>query len=405
MGWYFMYQKLVSHNDDIRGLVEKGYAVSFDSNYLVIRDIPYLDNESNLQKGAFVTKLEFINENKVAQQDHQVFFAGGIPHQLDKSPIPNLGGGPTSLALSDKCSDIVVQRSFSNKPKVDGALVGFPDFFAKIESYTSIVSGPAIDLYGISPYTFNTDSSEDGNSVFRLHDTLTSRAEITDLSRRFENETVVIIGLGGTGAYLLDFLVKTPVKEIRAFDPDSFCVHNAYRSPGKLDLNDLGKTKAEIYKNRYENFRKGIDIRPEFINQDSGKLLDGATFAFVCVDKGSARKEIFELLIGLGIPYIDVGMGLKRKNELLTGLIRTTYFPPDRARELTDKGLAELNDGPENIYRTNIQIGELNAFNASLAIIRYKQLKGFYKEESSNITHVFNIVNLETTGDNCNECD
>ena len=45
---------------------------------------------------------------------------------------------------------------------------------------------------------------------------------------------MAVIGLGGTGSYLIDFLVKTPVKEIRAFDPDRFFVHNAFRSPGRL---------------------------------------------------------------------------------------------------------------------------------------------------------------------------
>ena len=394
-----MFQKLVSHNNDLSSLVDKGYAVAFDSNYLVIRDIPYLDNEGKLQIGAFVTQLKFIDQNQVKQEDHQVFFAGGIPYQLDGTPISNLGGGTTTLALSKKCDDVIVQRSFSNKPKINGTWGLFSDFFEKIESYTCIISGPAIDRYGVTPFTFNTDTNEDENSVFKFHDTLTSRAEITDLSTKFEHDIVILIGLGGTGAYLLDFLVKTPVKEIRAFDPDFFHVHNAFRSPGKLDPAELGKRKAEIYKTRYENFRHGLEIRPEFIDHTSEALLFGATFAFVCVDKGSSRKEIFELLIRMGIPFIDVGMGLKRKEELLTGLIRTTYYPNNRSTELLDKNLAELNDGPENIYRKNIQIGELNALNASIAIIRYKQLKSFYNEDIYNINHIFNIADLNTIGD------
>ena len=46
-----MFLKLVNHNDDLRRLVEKGYAIAFDSNHLVVRDIPYLDSESRLQVG------------------------------------------------------------------------------------------------------------------------------------------------------------------------------------------------------------------------------------------------------------------------------------------------------------------------------------------------------------------
>lgn len=391
-----MFQRLVSHNDDIRRLVEKGYAVAFDSNYLVVRDIPFLDDQGQSRNGALVTKLVFIDQNRVTQEDHQVFFAGGHPYQLDGTPIANLGGGTTSLALSERCADVVVERTFSSKPIPEGK---FADFFAKIESYVGILSGPAIERHGAQPYTFRSDSTVINNSVFKFQDTLTSRAEITELASKFENDVVAVIGLGGTGAYLLDFLVKTPVREIRAFDLDEFHVHNAFRSPGKLDSSELGKLKSEIYEARYENFRHGLRVFNEFVDATCIDAMEGVTFAFVCVDKGSSRAGIFELLISKGIPFIDVGMGLSRKQGTLNGMVRTTYYPPDRAAELRDRQLAELKDGPENLYRTNIQIGELNALNASLAIIRYKQLRGFYFEELSNIHLLFGVADLKVAGE------
>ena len=67
---------------------------------------------------------------------------------------------------------------------------------------------------------------------------------------------IAIIGLGGTGAYVLDFLVKTPVRKFGHLT-DPFHVHNAFRSPGKLEPSELGKPKAEVYLSRYENFRTG----------------------------------------------------------------------------------------------------------------------------------------------------
>ena len=135
-----MYRKLVSHNPDLQRLVERGYAVAFDdANYLVIRDIPYLDALGEVQKGAIVSKLVFVDDAHVRQDDHQVFFAGGVPHELDGEPIRNLGGGRTSLAMSQASADIFVQRSFSNKPRATGC---FANFEAKIDSYVGIISGP-----------------------------------------------------------------------------------------------------------------------------------------------------------------------------------------------------------------------------------------------------------------------
>lgn len=391
-----MFQRLVSHNDDIRRLLETGYAIACDSNYLVVRDIPYLDGDRKLQIGAIVSKLEFIDQDRVIQTDHQIFFAGSVPHGLDGTPIQNLGGGPTQLALSEASQDVVVQRSFSNKPITTGK---FQDFFEKIESYVTIISGPARALHGATPYTFRIMKEVGSDSVFEFHDTLTSRAEITDLSAKFKDDVIAVIGLGGTGGYVLDFMVKTQVREIRAFDLDPFHVHNAFRSPGRVEADEFRKTKAEVYLLRYSNFRKGLSILPKFIDASCSDDLNGVTFAFVCVDKGSSRAEIFDLLISKNIAFIDVGMGLNRKRGPLNGMIRVTYYSAEQAQKVRDMRLAEVVDSPQDVYRTNIQISELNALNACLAVIKFKQLRGFYFEEPPYYNLLFDVGDLNITGE------
>ncbi|MFQ6600321.1 ThiF family adenylyltransferase [Flavobacterium sp. C3NV] len=382
---------LVSHNEDLKKLVDKGYAVSMIDNYLVVRDIPYLDDKKNLHIGEIVSKVIFIDEVHVRLEDHQIFFCGSHPHELTGKPIANLGGGATNLYLSE--GGIVVQRSFSNKP--DG---GFTDFFEKIESYVSLFSGPAMSLFDITPFTFRLVETN-SESVFKFHDTLTSRAGIGDLSAKLNNDVVAIIGLGGTGSYLLDFLVNTPVKEIKAFDLDDFHVHNAYRSPGKTSANEFGKKKAEVYRKRYSHFRKNINIYPKYIQSDSDKDLFGVTFAFVCVDKGSSRKEIFDLLIRLKIPFIDVGMGLDRNAGAISGTLRTTYFSENEAQSIFGKNVVPVTNIPEDVYRNNIQISELNALNACLAVVRYKQLRGFYVDDSSYYNILFTLDNFQSLGE------
>jgi hypothetical protein len=390
-----VFHQLVNHNDDLRRLVEKGYAIAIDGGYLIVRDIPYLDAQGQLQWGAFAAKLESVAKLTVKQDDHQVWFAGSFPHGLDGKPIPNLGGGETPLPLGEASKDVVVQRRFSNKPKDTGV---FRDFFDKIESYVRIISGPAMERHGADPLTFRAVETVP-DSVFKFHDTLTSRTEITDLSARFSQDVVAVIGLGGTGAYVLDFLVKTPVREIRAYDFDVYHVHNAFRSPGRLEEGELGKGKAEVYAGRYESFRHRLKIERKYIDSSTAADLEGVTFAFVCVDKGSARSEIFDLLISKGIPFIDVGMGLNRKRGPINGMIRATYHAADNAAAVREKQLAEMSDLPDDIYRTNIQISEINALNACLAVIRFKQLRGFYFEELPYYHLLLNIGDLKVIGD------
>jgi hypothetical protein len=392
-----MSQILVSRNDDLRRLVEKGYAVGFDSNYLIVRDIPYLNNTGEVKWGAIVAKLVHVTPEKVTQENHQILFAGGSPYGLDGTPVPNLSDRPHTLALSPAAKDVVVERSFSNKRMVNGAMVNYDDFFDKIHSYTGFISGPAKEK-GASPYTFRIVESAPPDSVFKFQDTLTSRAEITDLAAKFKDEVVAIIGLGGSGAYLLDFMVKAPVREIRAYDGDDFHIHTAYRSPGHVEEAEFGQKKADVYGQRYDNFRKGLSIEAKYVDASTAKEFDGVTFAFVCVDKGSARREIFDLLMAQRIPFIDVDMGLHRRDERLAGMMRTTYYSAEDASRVRDKGIAELQDAPDNIYRTSIQIAELNALNAALAVIRYKQIRGFYFEQVPNFYLTFDVADLRIAG-------
>jgi molybdopterin/thiamine biosynthesis adenylyltransferase len=227
-----------------------------------------------------------------------------------------------------------------------------------------------------------------------------SRAEITDLAQKFAGDDVAVIGLGGTGSYLLDFLVKTRSPSIRGFDPDVFYVHNAFRSPGLIPAEDYGRSKAEVYQARHDNFRNGLIIHRKFIDESSADDLAGVTFAFVCVDKGTSRKGIFDLLLTLGIPFIDVGMGLRRQNGPLSGMQRVTYYSKDNGTKVRQMCLADEADDPDDIYRTNIQIGELNALNACLAVIKFKQLRGFYHKAESPYHLLFDIADIKIVGTN-----
>jgi hypothetical protein len=391
-----MFHQLVSHNEDIRRLVDKGYAVAFDSNnYLVVRDIPYLDDQRYLQWGAIVAKFVDAGQDRIVQDDHQIFFAGSVPHGLDAKAVPNLGGGAKTLALSEASKDVVVQRSFSNKPQPDGK---YADFFEKIESYVNQISGPAIHLHGANPLTYRLVEGGESNSPFKFRDTLTSRAEIGDLAAKFKDDVVAVIGLGGTGAYVLDFLAKTRVKEIRGFDSDRYYVHNAFRSPGKVEDAEVGKLKTEVYQGRYDNFHTGLKITQKLIDASCVEDIEGVTFAFVCVDKGSSRAGIFDLLIARKIPFIDVGMGFNRDKGGLDGMVRTTYYSVEHGQKTRDENWAQLADRKDDIYRTNIQIGELNALNACLAVIKYKQLRGFYIQGVPYYHLLFELGNLKLHG-------
>lgn len=170
-------------------------------------------------------------------------------------------------------------------------------------------------------------------------------------------------------------------------------------TPGRTEESEFTLPKAEVYGNRYSNFRDGLTAKAIFIDKDSADELNGVTFAFVCVDKGSSRSAIFDVLLAKKIPFIDVGMGLKRRGGALSGMARLTYYSAEYGPEILRKGFAELADNPKDMYRTNIQIGELNALNAALAVIRFKQIRGFYFNDASYHHLLFDLSDLKTVGE------
>ena len=222
----------------------------------------------------------------------------------------------------------------------------------------------------------------DKGNVFRSPDTNSSRAEIDYINAKFHSLKVGIIGVGGTGSYILDHVSKTAVQEMHIYDADVYQVHNAFRAPGATAGDEFGKPgmekKVEYFYQKYSKMHTGIIPHPENIddqNIDELKILD---YIFVSVDKTDVRKFICGALSVFGIPFIDCGMGLEINSDSLIGTLRVTTSTKDKSDHLDDRiGTAKDRD---NIYASNIQVSELNCLNAVLAVVKWKKLVGFYQD-------------------------
>jgi hypothetical protein len=222
---------------------------------------------------------------------------------------------------------------------------------------------------------------DDENSVFEYIDTASSRAGIAAVSAKLERGRVGIVGIGGTGAYLLDLVAKTPVPEIHLWDGDLFLQHNAFRAPGgaSIDELELRPKKVEHFAAVYSRMRRGVVAHPEYVTDENVAELCELDFVFLALDDGEARKMIVQALERAGVPFIDVGMGIYEADGALGGLVRvTTSTPQRRSHVWNDRRIPFGAEAGDNEYDRNIQIADLNALNATLAVIKWKKLWGFY---------------------------
>lgn len=369
-----MSSTLFDRNSDLRKLRDEGYdlALSAGNNHLVVKGVPYVTSATQVKYGTLIAALNLAGDVLNPPKDHVIHFIGDQPCNMDGTVIAGIvnSSGPQNL---DK--DLRSDRTFSGRPETP-----FTSYHEKISRYVQILDGPARALDPtVTARTFPPYEMQDHESVFKYADTASSRAQITALSARLEANKTAIVGVGGTGSYLLDFLTKVPIREIHIFDDDVFSSHNAFRAPGAASLEALRarRTKVAYHKDVYEQMRHAIIAHEYTLTGDNVSELDTMEFVFLCMDGGANKKAIVERLISKGIGFIDVGMGLDAECHAIAGLVTTTTFTAAKSDHLASR-LSFAEPGPDDEYDTNIQLVELNALNAALAVIKWKKLRGFY---------------------------
>jgi hypothetical protein len=373
-----MSAQLIALSPDLSRLREEGYEVDIREDHIVVTNVPYVTAEQRIERGMLAISLTTSGERTGPPVDHTVWWQGSMPCHRDGRPIARIdAGGGQQLA-----PDLIVDRRFSSKPMPAGR---YGDFYEQLTGYIAIVAheAQAIDPTATAR-TFAPVETQEDESVFRYNDSAASRAGIKLANSKLEVPRVAIVGLGGTGSYVLDLLSKTPVREIHLFDGDHFLNHNAFRAPGAIGIDDLRQRplKVTYFQEVYDRLHRHVIAHEYALGERNAAELDDMSFVFVCIDSGQAKRAIVEHLENRDIAFIDVGMGLDELDGSIGGILRVTLSTPDMRGHVWDKRRIAFDDPDDaaNEYARNIQVADLNALNACLAMIRYKRYLGFYRD-------------------------
>jgi len=388
-----MQNQIISHSPDLKQLRDEGFDIRIKDGHLFVHDIPYVNENKEILFGTLITvlnKTQKVFEGKTVEvsgkpSTHVAYFTGELPCYSDGTPIE-----PLRRESRTKIADSVdVNWAFSIKP--NGKVPS--DYYQLVSNYVQMIETHAREIdASIASRNFNVVVTEENESVFYYFDTNSSRAEIIPISNKLKGQRIGIIGLGGTGSYILDLVAKTEVEEIHLFDGDEFLQHNAFRAPGAPSKDELSlkQKKTTYYHSIYSKMRKGIIDHPDYFTLQSLDLLNDLDFVFMCFDKGSIKRDIVERLESLDRPFIDVGISIESINsESLIGTLKVVSSIPgcrNFLRENNRVSFVDAND--DDLYNENIQIAELNSLNACLAVIKWKKYYGFYQDKNNeNFTH------------------
>ncbi len=374
-------------NDDLLRLQGEGYEIAIRQGQVVMTSVPYVTAGRKVKLGTLMTPL---NENGGvigAPSTHQAWFQGDEPCDAAGKRIVPIYLSPERRDLGD---GLISEHAFSAKGPE-----GLPQSYHRLfHNYLGhICSHAAVLEPGATAAAFRTVVENPEDDVLCYRDSNSARGRFVGATSRFRGLKVAIIGCGGTGSYLLDFISKTPVAEIHLFDGDVFLQHNAFRAPGaaSFDVLKAERKKVEYLKEVYSAMHRGIHVHADYMGPDSLALLDGMSFTFISVDKPAVKGPVVDHLEAKGMSFVDVGMGVEATESSLYGLVRTTLSTPeDRAtfRRLVDTTAAADDDGA---YGANIQIAELNALNAAMAIIKWKKHIGFYHDQRKESHSVYSL--------------
>lgn len=364
----------IDRSPDLRKLRETGYNIQItDAGFLLVRDVPYVNKKREIARGILVSNLDLAGDVTVRPQAHLVNFIGEYPCDSAGTELAVLRHASGSYAVGN---GLTAQHSFSRKPAN-----GYTDYFEKMTAYVALL-GQHVAL--IDPeITARTgiviEPDDDDNSPFNYLDTASARSGINAATVKLAEEAVAIVGLGGTGSYVLDMVAKAPVRRIHLFDADRFLTHNSFRAPGAPTIEELRQQplKVDYFKSIYDHMHRGIVAHPIEIDAANLNELDGMSFVFLCMDGGLAKRAIVERLEIRGVPFVDVGMGLADKRDTIRGTLRTVVSLPDR-RDVARARISFAEDNAINEYDKNIQVADLNALNACLAVIAWKKSRAFY---------------------------
>jgi molybdopterin/thiamine biosynthesis adenylyltransferase len=382
----------MSLSDDLVRLRDDGYEVRWIADHLVIEHVPYVTSAKEVAYGRLVSTLDLVGEVTVTPTRHEADFAGAAPCDADGRPLGLINSSEHRVLATG----LEVDHMFSQKPES-----GYRDYHQKMSTYVSLLErhARAIDPEATAKrFPVYEDDEEDPRFVYS--DTASTRAQITAYAEKLRAQRIAIVGLGGTGSYVLDLIAKTHVKEIHLWDGDRFMQHNAFRAPGAASVGRLHLVpqKVDYLAETYSQMKLGITAHGSRVDASNVDELEGMDCVFICIDDGPSRRLIAERLEAYGVPFIDTGLGVYHGEAGLAGLVRTTVSTPEHRDAKTR---LPFDAAAPDDYERNIQVADLNALNAALAVIRWKKQLEFYSSIAGESEHqsIYAIFDNEVTNE------
>ena len=148
-----------------------------------------------------------------------------------------------------------------------------------------------------------------------------------------KNKTILVLGLGGVGGYVVESLARCGIGNLILVDYDKVDITNINRQI-IATYSNIGKLKTDCFKERISDINKDCHVKTLniFYGKDNKDILFEEKLDYVidCCDSLESKKILIEECFKRNIPIISsMGTGNKFHPELfsITKLKKTEYDP------------------------------------------------------------------------------
>ena len=359
-----------SPKGDLERLAAHGFTVTVENDVTTVEPIAYRSKNGGASAGRLVVPCALGPEESGRPSSHQAWWDGEPPCKV--------GGQLTRVYLNDEqrtwTAGVKTHHSFSHKPAE-----GYPDYYSLVRTYAKIIAEDG-DLQWRPTTREAGEVRRIGESTLTQQETGLARIGLADLAAVYQEQRVSIVGTGGTGCFILDLVSKCPVRQIRIYDHDIIERHTALRWPGPTPPPEIyyGTPKSEYLALQYSKWHRDVKGYRQKVDRDSAsRVATVSDCVFVAIDDGESRREIIEG-IGAGTTVIDCGVDIARNTAGLVGTARVSRLQASDERREDVKARLPVERKENAEYRQNQQLAEMNALNACLAVLAWKESIGIY---------------------------
>ena len=171
-----------------------------------------------------------------------------------------------------------------------------------------------------------------------------------DKMARLANAHVLVVGVGGVGAYAAEMLCRAGVGELTIVDADMVNVTNINRQLVATHSN-IGKYKVDAIKERILDINPNAEVitHKEFFLPENANEFDFTQYEYIvdAVDTVTAKLQIIVQAKEAGVPVISaMGAGNKVHPEMfeIADIYKTEMCPLAKVmrRELKERGIKKL---------------------------------------------------------------